>query len=109
MAILLGGENVSSFNRLRGQTTLENWRVPRQTTLEEHGVRVRIYRPLHNIRQARKEGKGDAVLKIEGEEVAEDIYAHWSKMEKELDEWDGSIDNQEKAVEDHVSKYGELF
>jgi len=26
-----------------------------------------------------------------------------------LDEWDGSIDNQEKVLEDHVSKYGWEF
>jgi hypothetical protein len=27
----------------------------------------------------------------------------------EDDSWDGSIDNAEKALEDHVSRYGELF
>jgi len=27
----------------------------------------------------------------------------------EGDSWDGSIDNAEKALEDHVSRYGELF
>ena len=31
------------------------------------------------------------------------------RFPKDSDEWDGSIDNQEKVLEDHVSKHGWQF
>jgi hypothetical protein len=33
----------------------------------------------------------------------------WMKGKPETDSWDGSLDNQEKALESHVSKYGWRF
>lgn len=34
---------------------------------------------------------------------------NWMKDEHQGDNWDGSIDNQEKSLENHVGKYGWYF
>ena len=33
----------------------------------------------------------------------------WMEGEPKADEWDGSTDNREKILEDHVSRYGWIF
>jgi hypothetical protein len=50
-------------------------------------------------------GWGDTISCIELEMKRSD----WMRGEPRGDGWDGSVDNQERILEDHVGKYGWLF
>jgi len=90
-----------NLGTLSGQTTLDIWL---SSTVEK---RVR-----DNICNEREETFAQTTLAVEVEEW--DYTYDYSISGEYVDEdqedsWDGSLDNQERILEDHVSKYGWCF
>lgn len=90
------------------QVKLSKWfgYKPRQSTLDKWLVKPKpVLRSRHRTEFRR------GALRVEVKCIALETpqATYHMELNPETDNWDGSIDNMEKVLEDHVSKYGELF
>jgi len=89
---------VGDRRTLSGQATLDTW----LSCAVERGARDK----------ARNKREGVFASSALGVEEGERSYAYNYSIGDdyvEEDDWDGSLDNQERTLEDHVSKYGWCF
>lgn len=99
------------FSRRTGQLRLDVWlraKPEPKMALSDGSESVTEKVGPQSLRERRRRGwsRGTAE-RIELEYAAE--YVRRMDLRAEADRWDGSIDNMEKALEDYVSEYGELF
>ncbi len=101
--------SISTFqSEIEIQATLDRWLSPAaESTLGEKGNKLNT-KPACNIFL---EDWDDTIscIELEMKRGKGDYLVDWMKGEPRGDNWDGSVDNQEKIIENHVEKHGWLF